>query len=431
MPNIRDLLVDLNPWWRGEYELEGYKERDLREELRPFMDQPQVVAVTGLRRVGKTTLLHKLAEDALEDTRPTKVVYFSFDEYQRGTLREVLETYEGVTEEDLGEGETLVLLDEVQKLEGWPDQLKTLYDMYKGDVKFVVSGSESLFIRARSRETLAGRLFEFQLRPLSFREYLRFKEVDYEPIGVHERELEKHFAEFLRTQGFPELVDVQNRAVARKYLRESLIERVVFRDLPTLTGLQNIEVLESVLNILMEEPGQIVKINDLAGELDISRKTLSNYLTYLEQAFLLRKLYNYSGNRRKVERKLRKFYPSILSADLVYRDEPLARSRTFEAMVVHQLGAEFFWRDPYQHEVDIVLGEDEPVPVEVKWGSVDIEGVERFMDKFNVDHGFVVSRDVEETREVEEGTIEVVPAYKFLLREGTPIVEEGELRGLE
>lgn len=420
------MLVDLNPWWRGDYHLEGYRERDLRGELQPFMEQPQIVAVTGLRRVGKTTLLRKLAEDALEDVGATKVVYFSFDEYQRGSLREVLDTYQDVTEEDLSEGETLVLLDEIQKLEGWPDQLKTLYDMYKGDVKFVVSGSESLFIRAGSRETLAGRLFDFQLRTLSFREYLRFKDIDYEPIGVQERELEDHFEAFVRTQGFPELVDVEDRAVARKYLRESLVERVIFRDLPTLTGLQNVQVLESVLNILMEQPGQIVKISDLAGELDITRKTLSNYLTYLEQAFLLRRLYNYSGNRRKVERKLRKFYPTILSADLAYRDEPLARSRAFEAIVVHHLDAEFFWRDPYQHEVDIVLGEEEPVPVEVKWGSVDTGSVERFMEKFDVDRGFVISRDVEETREVQAGTVEVVPAYKFLLGQGSRLGDERE-----
>lgn len=418
MSDIRNLLVDLNPWWRGEEALEGYVERDLRQEIDPYMDQPQIVAVTGLRRVGKTTLLHKLAADALEEMEATEVVYFSFDEYRDGDLREVLRTYEDVADGDLRDGETLVLLDEVQKLEDWPDQLKTLYDMHKGRVKFVVSGSESLFIRARSRETLAGRLFEFQLRPLSFREYLRFQDVDWQPVGVHERELAGHFEDFVRTQGFPELVGVDDRAIARKYLRESLVERVVFRDLPTMTGIQHIEVLESVLNILMDEPGQIVKMNDLAGELDVGRKTLSNYMTYLEESFLLRKLYNYSTGRRKVERKLRKFYPAILSADLVYGDDDLSRSRAFEATLVHQLGAEFFWRDPYQHEVDMVLGEDTPVPVEAKWGRVDTGNVERFMGKFDVDQGYVVSSDVEATREVDGGTVEVVPAYKFLLGRG-------------
>lgn len=415
MPDIRDLLVDLNPWWRGEFELTGYHERELREEIDRFMDQPQILALTGLRRVGKTTLMRKLAEEALQDLDATRVVYFSFDEYQEGDIRTVLGTYEDLTEEDLGEDETLVLLDEIQKLEDWQDQLKTLYDIHKGRVKFVVSGSESLFIREGSRETLAGRLFEFQLQPLSFREYLRFEEVDYEPVGVHERELARHFEAFVRTQGFPELVGVDDRAVARKYLRESLVDRIVFRDLPTLTGVQKLEVLESVLNILMDEPGQIVKINELASDLDISRKTLSNYFTYMEQSFLLRKLYNFSRGRRKVERKLRKFYPTILSADLVYKDDELSRSRAFEATVVHQLQAEFFWRDPYQHEVDIVLGEEEPVPLEVKWGRVDTEGLERFMDKFGVDRGVVVTRDVEETRKLDVGTVELMPAYKFLL----------------
>lgn len=415
MADIRALLVDLNPWWRGAFELLGYRARELREEMDRFMDQPQILALTGLRRVGKTTLLHKLAEDALDRLEATRVLYFSFDEHRQGDLRDVVRAYEETTGEDLREGEFLVLLDEIQKLEDWQDQLKTLYDVHKGRVKFVVSGSESLFIRAGSRETLAGRLFEFQLQPLSFREYLRFEDVDHEPVGVHGRELARHFDRFVRTQGFPELVGVDDRAVARKYLRESLVDRIVFRDLPTLTGIQHIEVLESVLNILMDEPGQIVQINNLAGDLDVSRKTLSNYLTYMEQSFLLRKLYNFSRGRRKVERKLRKFYPTILSADLVYRDDDLARSRAFEATIVHQLQAEFFWRDPYQHEVDVVLGDEEPVPVEVKWGRVDTDGLERFMERFGVDRGIVVTRDVEETREVDAGTVELVPAYRFLL----------------
>lgn len=415
MPEIRDLLVDLNPWWQGDYRLEGYRERELRAEVAPFMDQPQILALTGLRRVGKTTLLRKLAEDALEDVEATRVLYFSFDEHRSGDVRDVLGTYEDMTGHDLRDGEFLVLLDEIQKLDGWQDQLKTLYDVHKGRVKFVVSGSESLFIRAGSRETLAGRLFEFQLRPLSFREYLRFVDVDPEPVGLHERELSRHFDRFVRTQGFPELVGVDDRAVARKYLQESLVDRIVFRDLPTLTGIQHIEVLESVLNILMDEPGQIVNISDLAGELDVNRKTLSNYLTYLEQAFLLRKLYNFSRGRRKVERKLRRFYPTILSADLVHRDDDPSRSRAFEATVVHQLDAGFFWRDPYRHEVDIVLGEDAPVPVEVKWGRVDTDGLERFMEVFGVGRGIVVTRDVEDTRTLDAGTVELVPAYKLLL----------------
>jgi len=418
MPRIRDSLVDLNPWWREPFRVVGYRDREVYGRLGAFLRQPQVVALTGLRRTGKTTLLLRMIEDAIAGGRdPRDVLYFSFDEFRDVRLREVLREYEAATGRDLRSGHRLVLLDELQKLEGWADQLKALYDAHKGRVKFVASGSESLFLRKGSKETLAGRLFEFRVDPLSFREYLGFRGVAHEPVALYERELARHFDDFVRTQGFPELVGVAERAVVRKYLRESIVEKVVFRDLPGLLGIRDVSLLESVLNLLMEEPGQIVQTSELAGTLGVSRKTLANYLAYLEQSFLVRKLYNYSTGRRKVERKLRRYYPAIVSPDLAFRDDDLSRSRVFEWAVVSQLRAEFFWRDPYKNEVDVVLPGRKPVPVEVKWGRVETGGVEAFLRAFRVDAGVVVTRAEEGTRSVEGGRIRLVPAYKFLLEE--------------
>jgi len=420
MPRIRDSLIDFNPWWKEPFRVEGYRDREVYGTLEPFLRQPQVIALTGLRRTGKTTLLYRIVEDAIAGGRdPRDVAYFSFDEFREVRLREVLREYEAVAGRDLRRGRFLVLLDEVQKLEGWADQLKALYDAHKGSVKFVVSGSESLFLRKGSKGTLAGRLFEFRVDPLTFREYLAFRGVAYEPVALYGRELVRWFDEFVLTQGFPELVGVTDKAVVRKYLRESIVEKVVFRDLPGLLGIRDVSVLESVLNLLMEEPGQIVQTSELAGTLAVSRRTLANYLVYLEQSFLLRKLYNFSTGRRKVERKLRRYYPAIVSPDLAFRDDDLSRSRVFEWAVVSQLRAEYFWRDAYKNEVDVVLPGRRPVPVEVKYGKVETGGVEAFLRRFGGDAGYVVTRDQEDERAVEGGRIRIVPAYRFLL-EGLP-----------
>jgi hypothetical protein len=75
----------------------------------------------------------------------------------------------------------------------------------------------------------------------------------------------------------------------------------------------------------LEEPGQLVEVLELAGELKVSRQTLSNYLSYLEQSFLVRKLYNYLTGRRKVERKLKRYYPTIISVDLLFREDDLSK----------------------------------------------------------------------------------------------------------
>lgn len=416
MPQIADALVDLNPWWKGPFAVE-YRDREVYLELEAFLRMRHIVALVGLRRVGKTTLLLKIAQDAMRaGTDPRRVLYFSFDEHRASSLRDLLHAYEDLHKVDRRQGNYLILLDEVQKLARWEDQLKVLYDLHPR-MKFVVSGSESLFLRRGTREFLGGRIFEFTVRPLSFREFLGFKRIAHHPLELYRRELSRALDAFIPTLGFPELLGNAERPVVRRYIRENVVEKVIYRDLPGVLKIKDPAVLESIMNILMNEPGQLFDTSSLAGELGVSRQTVSKYLWYLEQAFLLRKLYNYSTGRRKVERKLKKYYPSILSPELLFRQDDDARSRVLEWLVVNQLKAEYFWRDPYQKEVDIILPRKRPLPVEVKYGRVDTSGVSAFMRKHKVSRGVVVSREAQERRWVEGGRVEVVPAYEFLLRE--------------
>jgi uncharacterized protein len=420
MSRIREALVELNPWWKGEFSVE-YRDREVYGEIQKFALMPQMIALTGLRRVGKTTLMLKMVEDAIRKGFSSRdIVYFSFDEFKESQIREVLDEYETLMGRDLTSGRCLAMFDELQKVKGWQDQLKALYDRCQKHLKIVISGSESLFIRKGSKETLAGRLFEFKIEPLSFREYLAFKGIKYEPIGLYEKDLARLFDEFILSEGFPELVDVKEKTIVKKYLRESIVEKVVFRDLPSLLGIRDTSCLESLLNILMEEPGQLVELSELAGELKVSRQTLSSYLSYLEQSFLVRKLYNYSTGRRKVERKLKRYYPTIISVDLLFREDDLSKSRVFEWAVISQMGAEFFWRDPYKNEVDAVLTNRKAVPVEIKYGKTDFTGLRAFMRRFSVRTGYLVSRDKEATQKVNGGSVRVVPAYKYLLAKASP-----------
>lgn len=425
MAQIRDVLPERNPWWTGPFSPE-FKERELHRELDKYMALPQMIALTGLRRVGKTTLMLKLADDWMRaGNDPQSVLYFSFDEHRDASLRELVRAYEEEARADLSSGRHLLLLDEVQKLRGWEDQLKALYDTHKGRAKVVVSGSESLFIRKGSRESLAGRMFDFRMEPLTFREYLAFTRVEPAPVAPPERMLAAALDGLVLTQGFPELVGVADRDIVRKYLREGIVEKAVYRDIPSIYNVRDASALESLLDIIMEEPGQLVRLDELSGTLGLSRPTLSSYLSYLEGSFLVRKLYNYSRNRRKAERKLKKYYPTIASVDLLSRGDEASRARAFEWLLANQLRAEFFWRDPYRNEVDLVVeGASGPLPIEVKSGRPGFAGLVAFMRRFGVDRGIVASPDREDEREVDGGRVRVVPAYRLLL-EGVPGRGEG------
>jgi len=416
MTKIKEALLDSNPWWGEGFKVE-FKDREVYKQIQKFLPLPQIISLTGLRRVGKTTLMFKIVEDYIKKGfDPKSIVYFSFDDFRNIEIRDVIKEYERIMEKDFRKGKYLLLLDEIQKLNGWEDKLKRIYDSFNKNVKIIISGSESLFIKKKSKETLAGRMFEFKIEPLSFKEFLEFKNFSPKPIGLYEDKLAKLFDEFVLTQGFPELVGVKDKDIIKKYIKESIVEKVLYRDIPDLFKVKDAYVLESLLNILLEEPGQIVELSQLASDLKISRQTLSNYLSYFENSFLVKKLYNFSKNRRKVERKLKKYYPTIVSADLLFRDDTLSKSKIFEWIIVNQIKAEFFWRDPYKNEVDIVLADKEIVPIEIKYGKIELESLVKFMKKFKVYKGYVISKEIEKERKINKKTVFVVPAFKFLLK---------------
>ena len=417
MAQIKDALHNLNPWWEKEFKVD-FKYREIYKKLQKFMDLPQIIALTGLRRVGKTTLMFKIIEDAInKGFNNRNIIYFSFDEFKEVEIREVIKEYEELMEKDFKKEKYLILLDEIQKLTDWENQLKSIYDINKGNIKIIISGSESLFIKRKSKETLAGRIFEFKIEQLLFREFLFFKGVNFKPIGLYERELIKLFKEFILTLGFPELINIKDKTVIKEYIRESIIERIIYKDIPKLFKIKDISVLESLLNIFIDDPGQVIEVSKLAKELKISRQTAINYLTYLEESFLIKKLYNFSKNRRKIERKLKKFYPAIISPELLFRDDDFSKSKVFEWIIVNQLKAEFFWRDPYKNEVDMVIINKKLLPIEIKYGKVDLSGLLAFMKKFNVSKGYVVSLDKEEDKTIDKKIISIIPAFKFLLKD--------------
>ncbi len=413
MTSIREALVELNPWWKGPFSVE-FKNRTVYSRIRRFLPAKQIIALTGLRRVGKTTLLRKIVEDALKTGFPAQnIVFFSFDEFKETGLRSVLKEFEALFEKELGKEKMLVLFDEIQKLNDWESQLKSLYDLHADKTKFVISGSESLFIRRKSKESLAGRIFEFKMEPLSFQEFLAFKNAAYKPAALYEKELLKLFGEFSITQGFPELVGVKEKEIIKKYLQEGIVEKVIYRDIPRLFNIKNPSILESVLAILMEDPGQLIEITGLAKELKISRQALSNYLAFLEESFLIRKLYNYSRNARKTQRKLKKYYPTIVSPDLTFKEDEQSKSRVFESLIVNQLKAEFFWRDPYQNEVDIIQTSNKQkiLPIEIKYGKIETKSLLSFLKKFNLTNGTIITYKEQKT---ENKKISTIPAYRFL-----------------
>ena len=416
MAETINYMRDFNPWWEGKFKL-NYKEREIYSRIKKFLDMPQIIALTGLRRVGKTTIMLKIVEEWLSSGfNPQNIFFFSFDDFKSSSLRELVGEYERVNNKNLSDEKFLFLFDEIQKIDNWQEQIKIIYDIYKGNIKIIVSGSESLFIRKRFKESLAGRIFEFKINALTFKEFIRFKGVSYKSTELYKKEYYKLFEEFIISGGFPELCGVRDKEKVRMYIKEGIRDKVLYKDIPSLFKIDDISILNSILENITENPGQLIELSNFSSEYKISRPTLANYLRYLEESFLIKKIYNFSKNKRKVERKLKKYYPTLISTNLLFSEDSLSKSKVFENLMINQLGANFFWRDPYKNEVDMVLDEGKIVPVEIKYGEIrDMKGLLKFMNLFDINMGFIISREQEKKHIYDGKEISIIPAWKWLL----------------
>jgi len=402
---LRSALIESNPWWKNPAWDPQLKPRQVLEDIRKVIPLRQIIAISGLRRVGKSSLMHYLIHE-LNGTEDT--LYFSFDDFSSVEIDELLDIYTFLTGKPLPR---FLFLDEIQKLENWQEKLKRIYD--QKNVKIFISGSESLFIKKRSRESLAGRIFEFTIKQLSFKEYLSFKNIEVSPL--YEKEIKRELGHYLFTGGFPELIDVTERKIARDYIYSSIVEKVIFSDIPRLFRIEEPSLLRTIIDIILDNPGMIMDFVSASRELGVSRQTLSNYTFYLESSYLIKRLYNYSPNRSTSEKKSKKFYPTFPALALYYDDSKI--TNVVESICVLHADAKFFWRSPQKDEVDIVrLREESVEPIEIKYSETHLKhALHKFSKKYGGTRGYVVTKDSEKIEKSEDFEIHYVPLWKWLL----------------
>ncbi len=410
--DIREALTTLNGWWQtgriGEELARPYRRKAFSEASRIFGSYRQILMLTGLRRVGKSTLIYQLISDLLKDADSRHVLYFTFDVAGADLLKMMAE-YQRITGSDWKHERTYLFLDEVQKLQDWSSQVKTLYDAFP-NLRIVLSGSASLQLESKAISDLAGRYFAVDVRPLSIIEYyeLRYgKKVDrYEPYRSELlAELDRYV---LRV--FPEIVGWKDDREIKGYIRESVISKIIRVDLPDTFPDVNFRLLEGLVSLFFSRPGMIMSPDALSKELGVSKTTLENHLYYLEFSRLIRVVRNFRPNVRMESRKLKKVYPYDIS--LALADNSIDPPFVAETLVASSTGAANYWRMGI-NEVDFVL-KKLLLPIEVKSGTrvddADLRGMRYFIRRFRPTRGIVIYSGAGEQR----GEVALMPMVNLL-----------------
>jgi predicted AAA+ superfamily ATPase len=336
---IKEILSQ-NKHWNNDssfFEHQNHT-RKLFHELVAYLPNRQIISIVGLRRTGKTILLKQLITHLIEyeSVNVHNIFFLSFDEAlvtSKLTLKQYLDTFLADVPAMDSTGTKYIFLDEIQYIDKWQHILKRYYDN-RTDIKFVISGSSSLFLKKKTTESLAGRIYEFKLHPLSFEEFLELANVSPSLLAEYRKyalsvgdltaeysqqeyafflaqsgdTLRRLFEEYLLYYQFPEMVAEKNTDTIRKYISESVYKKTIEYDIPRLFSVEKIDELKFLFQMLVNENGSLLEFQSVASETGIEENTLKKYLSYFEESFLVHLLYNYSKSFRKSKRLQKKEY---------------------------------------------------------------------------------------------------------------------------
>jgi len=415
-----EMLSLLNEWWEtgsiSREKAKPYKRKVFEVIKKTFFKYRQILILTGLRRVGKSTLMFQLIQELLNKVEPRRIVYFSFDEAVEDPVR-ILEEYSKITRIDWRKEKVFIFFDEVQKLRGWSSKLKILYDNFPS-LKICVSGPASLMIHADAVKNLAGRYFSIHVTPLTLQE---FAELYYgKPIdnfNVFESTLKRVFEDYIR-KPFPEIVSWQELVRVNDYVRELIIEKIVRSDIPQSFEKVNVSLLSTLTELFMRDVGMVLDISALSKEFGVRKLTLSEHVKLLEFSGLIRIVRNYRPSVRAESRKLRKVYPMHIALSFSYYPD-LDKGQVFESLVCSSLGLKNYWRKTGR-EVDFLKINREITPIEVKakekLNKQDVKNILYFMENYGVKQGIIVYLGREGVLNVKNKKIKLVPIHKLVFK---------------
>lgn len=275
------------------------------EKIKNFIDKPIVKILTGMRRVGKSTILNIIKNDVLKDIPEENKIYMNFESFEYFEINNSSALKEYLNEKLKDQkGKVYFFFDEIQLVEDWEKVINALRVSFDSDI--YITGSNSKLISGDLATLLAGRYVEFEIQPLSFYE---FSEI-YKDLNLNEEDL---FQKFIKIGGMPGLKYFKlEEEVSQKYLND-IYNTVLVKDVLNYNNIRDVDIFNRILSFAMQNIGATFSASAIKNYLksenrNISVDTVLNYLEYCNRAFVLKKVPRFDLEGKKLLKVDEKYY---------------------------------------------------------------------------------------------------------------------------
>lgn len=377
-------------------------QRKLFSTLRAQLTTPEIIVLTGMRRVGKTTLYRAL----FDEIATTNKIFLDIENPLYQKLFEELDydnIWHNLTRLGLSTGsQAYVFLDEIQAMPNIVKPIKHLFDHYQ--IKFFLTGSSSYYLKNLFPESLAGRKLIFELFPLDFAEFLTFKNqsFDFEPdffaqaqqksIISHEQK-SKYYEEYLQFGGFPRVVLEQDSAT-KKLILNDIFKSYYEKDIKNLGNFHDLGKIRDFILLLTSRIGSKIDITKISSELGITRQTAYSYLTFLEATYFISTISPFSlSNDREISGG-RKVY--MCDTGLLNELGQVASGSILENAIFINLKKygkiNYYQKRASDQEIDFIIKGKIAIEVKTKATQVYLDSLAKIANKLKLDEYYIASQ---------------------------------------
>jgi len=371
--------------------------REILKEIEKYIKSKEAIVITGMRRTGKTTVLRIIFDKIDSDNKifidlenPINRKYFEEDNYE--TIKKSFE-FLGLNFNK----KAYIFLDEIQFVKNIPSVVKYFIDHY--GVKFFLTGSANFYMKNLFSESLAGRKFIFELFPLSFCEFLVFKEVNFHIPEKREEFTGKIFDtllplynEYLLYGGFPEVVLKEGFEEKKKSI-EDIFKSYYQIEIMSLGDFRKNMVIRDLILLLMQRTGEKVDINKISRELNVSRNTLKEYISFLEGTYFIYLVRPFSKRKDVEIRKMPKVY--FCDTGILNNFAKMEEGRIFENSVFLSLrrkGEVNYYQKKTGAEIDFIFNKEIACEVKLRADRTDLNKLQKLSNSINLKDYFIISK---------------------------------------
>ena len=362
------------------------------EKVRPFYESDLIKIITGIRRCGKSVIMEQIINEISAKT--SNIIYLNFEDKKVSANINNAEQLITYVEENKKNGKCYLFFDEIQTLDGWQDACKTLR-LY--DYSLFITGSNSKLLSGEFTKELAGRYVSFRIRPFVYKEIVEY---------CKELNKEASVTDYLVWGGFPKRFEFDSIEAQKRYIND-LDDTIVINDLIRRYKIRKENLFKSLVNFVLRSNSRIFSANSIHDYIkkeheSCSINTIMKYLGYLQEAYIIESIKQYST---KTKKELA-YYSKIYNADVCFNSIRCMNNRfdlthNLENIIYNELvymGYEVYVYNNNGREIDFLATKDnKQYYVQVAYSITEDKAYQRELSAFkgidNLSQKLIITND--------------------------------------